>query len=213
MPDSVPRNRVLFTALLLVGAMALLHAAARQEQVPPRRPLTELPLQVAGYTGRDLPIEARLLTAAGVDEYVNRVYEAPDRDVALYIGYYKSQRTGDTIHSPKNCLPGSGWEPLRAGRASIPLAGRAPISVNEYLVEKGRNRVLVLYWYQAHGRAEASEYSAKFWLVVNAIQHNRSNGALVRVMTDLRGGEEAARARVVGFAQGLYPLLNDFIPE
>jgi EpsI family protein len=131
----------------------------------------------------------------------------------LYVGYYQSQRTGETIHSPKNCLPGSGWEPVRAGHLTIAMAAAPAIVVNEYLVEKGPAQYLVLYWYQAHGRVIASEYSGKVWLVFDGITRNRTDAALIRVLTPTRDGEDQARTRAVQFVQALYPRLNTFIPD
>jgi EpsI family protein len=167
-----------------------------------------------GWLGQDNPLEARIVTALGVSDYVNRAYVSGEgQPVGLYVGYYQSQRTGETIHSPKNCLPGAGWEPIRAGRLTVPFAAVPAITVNEYLVEKGPAQYLVLYWYQAHGRVIASEYSGKAWLVFDAITRNRTDGALVRVLTSTRNGENQARTRAVQFVQALYPRLGKFIPD
>jgi EpsI family protein len=167
-----------------------------------------------GWLGRDDPLEGRIVSALGVSDYVNRAYTGVGgQRVDLYVGYYQSQRTGDTIHSPKNCLPGAGWEPVRAGRLTIPMTAIPAIAVNEYLVEKGLTQYLVLYWYQAHGRVIASEYSGKVWLVFDAITRNRTDEALVRVLTSTSDGEDQARARAAQFVQGLYPRLSSFIPD
>jgi len=198
---------------LLVG-IVLLHGVSHGESVPLRQPLGQLPMAIDGWLGQDDPLEARIVTVLGVSDYVNRAYMSDGRQpVNLYVGYYQSQRTGETIHSPKNCLPGAGWEPVRAGRLTIPMAAAPAIVVNEYLVEKGPAQYLVLYWYQAHGRVIASEYSGKVWLVFDAITRNRTDAALVRVLTSTRNGEDQARARVVQFVQALYPRLNTFIPD
>ena len=182
--------------------------------MPLRQPLGQLPLAMNGWLGQDDPLEARIVSALGVSDYVNRGYiSGGEPPVGLYVGYYQSQRTGETIHSPKNCLPGAGWEPVRAGRLTIPMLTSPAIIVNEFLVEKGPAQYLVLYWYQSHGRVIASEYSGKAWLAFDAITRNRTDAALVRVLTSTTNGEEQARARVVGFVQALYPRLNTFIPD
>ncbi len=171
-------------------------------------------MAMGGWLGQDDPLEARIVSALGVSDYAHRAYmRSGGQPVDLYVGYYKSQRTGETIHSPKNCLPGAGWEPVRAGRLTIPMAAAPTIVVNEYLVEKGPAQYLVLYWYQSHGRVIASEYSGKAWLVFDAITRNRTDAALVRVLTTTRNGEDQARARAVQFVQVLYPRLNTFIPD
>ena len=141
-----------------------------------------------------------MVQAAGVDDYVSRIYGIGQQiPIGLYVGYYGSQRTGDTIHSPKNCLPGAGWEPVRAGYLTISPPGGAPIEVNEYLVAKGADKRLVLYWYQGRGRVIASEYAGKVWMVVDAIRLHRTDGALVRLVTPVDDGEANAQERLVRF--------------
>jgi EpsI family protein len=206
--------RFFLTVGTLLAGIALLHSVSHGEPVPVRQPLRQLPLAMGGWQGQEYPLEERIVSVLGVSDYVNRVYmSGGGQRVDLYLGYYQSQRTGETIHSPKNCLPGAGWEPVRAGRLTIPLAATPAITVNEYLVEKGPAQYLVFYWYQAHGRVIASEYSGKAWLVFDAITRNRTDGALVRVLTSTRNGEDQARARTVQFVQALYPRLSGFIPD
>ncbi len=212
MADRVLQRQLSTTVGLLVGGIILLHGLSHGERVPTRRPLRELPRELGYWTGEERPLEPRIVKVVGVDDYLSRVYtDGSGHSITLYIGYYSSQQTGDTIHSPKNCLPGAGWEPAQSRRRAIPVGNGAPILVNEYLVEKGLDRQLVLYWYQARGRVVASEYWGKVWMVVDAITRNRTDGALVRIVTSTRDGE--AEARAVKFVQALYPHLNKFIPQ
>ena len=206
--------RFSITVATLLAGLALFHGVSHGEPVPLRQTFDQLPMSMDGWQGQSDPLDERIVTALGVSDYVNRAYmNAEKQRVDLYVGYYQSQRTGETIHSPKNCLPGSGWEPVRAGRLTIPMAAAPAIVVNEYLVEKGAAQYLVLYWYQAHGRVIASEYSGKAWLVFDAITRNRTDEALVRVLTSTRTGEGQARAHAVQFVRALYPRLNSFIPD
>ena len=206
--------RFLITVGTLVAGILLLHSVSHGEPVPLRQPLGRLPLLMDGWLGRDDPMEAQIISALGVSDYVNRSYvNLGGEPVGLYVGYYQSQRSGETIHSPKNCLPGAGWEAVRSGHLVIPMTAMPAIAVNEYLVEKGLTQYLVLYWYQAHGRVIASEYSGKAWLVFDAITRNRTDEALVRIITPTRDGEGQARARAIQFVQGLYPRLSSFIPD
>jgi EpsI family protein len=203
----------LITAALLVAATALLHSLNHGERIPPRRALREFPSVLGNWQGADAPIVDRLVKASGVDDYLNRVYGNRGGDpVAFYVGYYESQQTGDWVHSPKNCLPGAGWEPVSAGRLTIDVPGRA-IVVNQYLIRKGLDQDLVLYWYQARGRVIASEYWGKVWLVVDAITRHRTDVALVRIWTPAVDGVEGARNRAVEFAQAAYPHLSQFLPD
>jgi len=208
------RVRVLIAAGLLAAATAFLHSASHGERTLPHRPLREYPLVLGNWQGADSPIVQRIVEAVGVDDYLNRVYAAGSGvPVTLYVGYYESQQTGDWVHSPKNCLPGAGWEAVRARRLTIELPGRPFAQVNQYLVKKGMDELLVLYWYQGRGRVIASEYWGKVWLVADAITRNRTDVALVRVSTPTIDGEERARSRAVEFAQTAYPSLRQFLPE
>ncbi|HXE31693.1 MAG TPA: EpsI family protein [Terriglobales bacterium] len=206
--------RIGFVAVLLVGCLGMLRALSRAETLPHPRPLTDFPRALGAWKGKDVWLDPREIAGAGVHDYVNRSFsDGAAQAVELYVGYYPSQRTGDTIHSPKNCLPGGGWVPLHAGELSIPVAGAAAITVNEYVVAKGNDQAVVLYWYQGRGRVVASEYAAKFWMVADAIGRNRTDGALVRIWTPMVTGERQAERRAVAFAQTVVPELGDYIPR
>jgi EpsI family protein len=206
-------------AALLIGATALfLHARGRNEVFPPRLPLQSFPLQLGPWAGTDQQIPAEVLDVLGPGEFLLRNYQTPDVGVPmtnLYIAYFPSQRTGDTIHSPKNCLPGAGWTPVENQRIALTLPGRAPFPVTRYVIARAGARQLVLYWYWAHNRGVASEYWAKFYLVKDAIALNRTDGALVRITTPMFSGEtsEAAQQRIASFTEAVVPLLNDYIPQ
>jgi len=214
MSSDAVKRRIWVTVGVLVAGVVLLNGLSHGEPMVAKRPLREIPLQLGDWKGEDWPIEQRIVEAVAVDDYLNRIYrDSRGEPVGVYVGYYGIQRTGDTIHSPKNCLPGAGWQPLRAGRLSLESGSGSPTVVNEYLIEKGLDRQLVLYWYQARGRVVASEYAGKVWLVVDAITRNRTDGALVRLVTPIRDGEENARARVTKFARDFNPFLREFIPN
>jgi EpsI family protein len=207
------RVRILITVGLLLAATALLHSLSHGERIPPHRPLSEFPQVLGNWQGADSPIMPRIIQAVGVDDFLNRVYTDGSGDpVTFYVGYYESQRTGDWVHSPKNCLPGAGWEPVSAGRLTINVPGH-PILVNQYLVKKGLDQEFVLYWYQGRGRVIASEYWGKAWLVADAITRNRTDVALVRISTPTVNGEERARNRALEFVQMAYPRLTQFLPD
>jgi EpsI family protein len=166
------------------------------------------------WKGQEQPLPERIVQAVGVSDYTNRVYFQPtEPPVQLYIGYYASQRIGETMHSPKNCLPGAGWEPISAGYATIPLATARQIVVNDYIIQKDLNKEMVLYWYHGRGRVIANEYAGKFWTVTDAISRNRTDGALVRLITPMNDGEAKARMRLISFAQSLFPDLDAIIPK
>jgi len=206
--------RLWITAGVLLGAFMILHTVSHGEAIVPRHSLSKLPYSFAGWTGEERPLGERLVQVAGVSDYTNRVYvDQRDATVLLYVGYYASQRTGDTIHSPKNCLPGAGWDPLRSGYATIAIPGQRQIVVNEYVIERDQKQDLVFYWYQGRGRVIASEYWGKFWMVADAISRNRTDGALVRLITPINDGQDNARTRLVHFTQMAFPHLEDLIPN
>jgi EpsI family protein len=207
--------RLRITAAVLLCALVLMHTVSHGESIVARQSLGELPHTLGDWTGEDRPLQERIVQAVSVSDYTNRVYfeAAANAPVQLYIGYYASQRTGDTIHSPKNCLPGAGWNPVRSEIAKISLPSGRQIPVNEYVIRRDQNKQMVFYWYQGRGRVIASEYAGKFWMVADAISRNRTDGALVRLVTPLNDGEDKARARLVSFTQILFPYLDELLPK
>ena len=212
--DFSTAERLGVTTLLLLGGILVLHAAGRAERIPLRQPLDRLPMQIGDWRGGEEPLEKRFIQAVGVDDYLNRVYMDPlGHVVQIYIGYYQSQKTGDTFHSPKNCLPGGGWTPVSAGRLTFSPEPGEQVVANEYVVEKGLDADLVLYWYQLQGRAVASEYWAKVWMIVGALRRDRTDGALIRIWAPMADGEAPARNHALAFARLIYPRLGEFIPD
>src|SRR4029078_12649298 len=144
---------------MLVTAI-LLQARGKNEVFPARVPLSQLPHDVGGWSATDIPIAQEERDVLGPGDFLLRVYQNKqmlEPTVDLFVAYFPTQRAGDTIHSPKHCLPGAGWLPVPSARSSITPAGRPPFDVNRYIVGKGTERQLVLYWYWAHDRAVASE--------------------------------------------------------
>ena len=204
--------RLFVAAFVLVGGIFATHNLRPSNAPQEHRPLRDFPASIASMHSDDLPFDAEDIKAIGVDDYTNREYSGASRPIELYIGYYKDQRSGDVIHSPKNCLPGSGWEPVRSTTIQIGSADK-PVIVNEYIVEQGTDRDLVLYWYQTHGRIVASEYWAKFWLVADGVRHRSTDGAMIRIWTTAEDGEESAQARATDFARSVYPRVSEFLPN
>jgi EpsI family protein len=206
--------RYWITAGLLVGASLLLHSVSHGEAVVPHRALGELPQTIGGWSGTDQPLQDKIVQTLGVSDYISRAYMSPQRGtIDLYVGYYANQRTGDTIHSPKNCLPGAGWDPVRSRYIKLSVPDGGQIVVNEYVIQQGLDRQLVFYWYQGRGRVIANEYSGKFWMVADALSRNRTDGALVRLVTPMNDGEAQAQARLTEFTEVLFPLLQKLIPK
>lgn len=171
---------------LLVGAQGLAgyFLNARQENVPDVLPLRTLPVQIGSWQmTKEFPIEPEIQEVLKADDSLSRHYASPavPNGAYAYINFFKTQRAGVAPHSPKNCLPGNGWVSERNEFIHIQVPGRAePIEAQYYVVQRGDNKSVVIYWYQSHGRIVASEYWAKFYVVTDAIQHNRTDTSLVK---------------------------------
>ena len=212
-------RRALVLSVLLLATSLYLARVSVAEAPPDRELLEQLPLSLGDWRGRSDPsLSLRIVTELGVDDYLLRTYERQPAElpVGLYVGYYRSQRQGDTMHSPLNCLPGAGWTPVETSELPIQI-GSTEITVRRTLIQKGIDRQLVLYWYQSQGRVIASEYWGKIFTVVDAISRHRTDAALVRVITPLEDGSRAAvaagEARTVTFVQELFPRLEAHIPD
>lgn len=227
--------RFWIVASLLLATAVFIHARRNTEVIVRRQGLQSFPARVGEWYGQELPIGDEVRHVLGDGDFIERLYKrtAPDNSPAaiataplasaatgnnplidLFIAYFPTQRTGSTIHSPKHCLPGSGWEPLQSQHVSF-IADGHKLEANRYVIVKDSERQVVLYWYQAHNRAVASEYLAKLYLIADAISMNRTDGALVRLITPVEPGEttEDAELRVKRFAQEIAPDLNRYIPK
>lgn len=207
----VPWFRVALVCVLVLGAQYV--AAGREPlRVHLQRPLETFPFVVQGWRGFDgAPLDADTVRVLGADAYLNRIYENDTGVVSLFVGYYEAQRPGNAIHSPKNCLPGNGWEPVQQHTTEIDARG-VRVPVNRVVVERRGDRQLVLYWFEGRGRLLASEYANTLALLVDGWRLHRTDGALVRIVTPLAGTERQAEATAVGFARAAMPALMERIP-
>ena len=204
-------------ALLILGGAVVNFWAAAGEARAPRKALAEFPVEFGGWrqSGRDVRFDAATEAVLRADDYVSRDYARGDgRTASLYVGYYLTQRTGATYHSPLNCLPGSGWTLGEPSTVEVkPADGRAPFRANRFVIEHGPERMLMLYWYQGRGRAVASEYVDKVYTVFDSIRLRRSDGAMVRVLVPFRGNEREAEAAAEQFAAQVAPNLSAYVPD
>lgn len=208
--------RAAVSCTLLLGTLLVLQLRSTGEAVPIRTSLDAFPAALGDWQGREATVfEVEVLNVLKVKDYLMRRYVDPaGRSLWLYIGYWDTQRKGAQPHSPKNCLPGSGWEPLEASRVTIPLLPpHAPITVNRFLIQKGRDQQLVVYWYHQQGRAIAGEVPARIEMVKNAILRNRTDGALVRVSSPVYGSAAETSRHLVAYIQTLYPILGEYLPD
>jgi EpsI family protein len=211
---------------LLVLALAALYRRGDGDKVPPSTPLAEFPVIVGSRYSTEMPIPAESLAILGQGIFLNRIFnpstpedgtvsKAEFGPIGLFIAYFPTQRTGQSIHSPQNCLPGSGWTFESSGTTKVTDASGKTSEVGDYIIVDGDRRAEVLYWYQSHGRAIANDYQAKLYMLVDSIRYSRSDAALVRIVVPIQSGEshDAAHLRAVAFAQRLIPMLPAYIPN
>jgi EpsI family protein len=203
-------------ALILAAGLGMLGLTHEQERPDPARPLATILDSVAGYSHEKLDVDTNSQRVAGMDEFVNRVYLRDSLQVfSLYVGYYRYQSQGKSIHSPRNCLPGAGWEPVESATLPISSApGRGSRTMNKYVLANQGNYAAVYYWYQGRGRIESNEYTVKFNLMRDAARFGRTEEALVRLvvplLTQKNRAQEHVRAEILradSLALGLAPRL------
>ncbi len=218
--------------VLLCAAFFVLNHRGDADNVPSSEPLSQLPETIGNWTGHDLPLDTDTLAVLGKGDFLNRVYLKPapagqqnaleltnnddgTMPVSLFIGYFPTQRTGQTIHSPQHCLPGAGWTFDSDTYTDIKDIHGKTYNVGEYVISNGEMKQFVIYWYQAHGRSIPNEYKAKAYMVADAIRMNRTDGALVRVITPVFPTETlaSAKARALRFTSLMLPYLSRFIPN
>jgi EpsI family protein len=212
------RSLRFWTAVALLAVTAiLLHTRPGADRNPPSEPLSQFPIAIGGWTGSDREIDQETRNVLGAGDFLSRIYvqDRQNLPISLFIGYFPTQRTGQAIHSPKNCLPGAGWVFESSTYVDLFDASGKPHRVGEYIIADGEVRQFVIYWYQAHGRSVANEYLAKIHMVADAIRMNRTDGALVRVITPIASSEStaAARQRAEGFTTQIAHLLPRFVPD
>ncbi len=211
------RPAIFVTILLLVQGTAF-YNLSHGEVAPLSRPLSQFPSLIDQWTvAQQGVIDQETRDTLRADDYLTRLYEDKSTGEAadLYVAFFKTQQTGQTPHSPKNCLPGSGWVPSSSREVNIAIPGmKLPIRVNQYVVAKGTTKAMVLYWYQSHGRVVANEYAAKVWVVVDSVRYHRSDTALVRVVVGIGdGGEQQAARTATRFVQAFFTPLRAALPS
>jgi len=211
--------------LLMASAVFILHSRGDADRIPASQPLSQMPERFGDWTAQDIPLTDDTLAVLGKGDFLNRVYMGQQNaangptartvPISLFIGYFASQRTGQTMHSPQNCLPGAGWTFDSQRYTSLQDINGKEYKVGEYVISNGDIKQFVIYWYQAHGRSIPNEYKAKLYMVADAIRMNRTDGALVRVITQILPYEslDSARTRATLFTQQMAPNLPRFIPD
>ena len=211
--NSTPARLV---SLLLIVQTALLYSSIRPEYIPTSRPLDGFPRQFGPWvTVQESQVDPETQAILKADDTLNRLYASPTADVkvSLFVASFRTQRNGKAPHSPKNCMPGAGWTQMSSRSYPIDAGVGAPIVVNRYVIVHGDERELVLYWYQSRDRVVADEFTAKFWVVADAIKLNRTDTALVRVIVPIVNLNEDAASQVgTDFIRSFFSSLQQYLP-
>jgi EpsI family protein len=214
---TMPDMRLLLAPAVLLVQAVVIHWAASAERPPAPPMLGQFPTQMGEWKmiGED-PITPEVASVLHADQLLSRNYLHPatNATAGLFVAWFQSQRGGASQpHSPKVCLPGSGWTPQVTGEVQLDTDAGA-IEINRYIVVNGKQRAVVLYWYQTPRRVIAGEWAAKFWLVADGVRDRRTDVALVRVTVwSSEGQDESATASAEIFARTAYPLLHETLPH
>jgi EpsI family protein len=205
---------ILFVALIISGAIVNTWERAGEASVA-RKSLKDFPAQLGSWEqlGRELRFDDETETILRADDYLARNFRSNSHVVSLYVGYYATQRTGATYHSPLNCLPGSGWVMNEGGDIKITRPDGSSFKANRYVIQKGNERALVIYWYQGRGRSVANEYWDKMYTVFDSVARRRSDGALVRVIAPIETSTGDAEKLASDLASEATNELPGFVPN
>jgi exosortase D (VPLPA-CTERM-specific) len=163
--------------------------------------------------GGDIKFSPQTESVLRASDYVMREYEKNGAIANLYIGYYASQRGGATYHSPQNCLPGAGWEMKQPQLVEINTKDGKSFTANKFFIENGTKREIMIYWYLGRGRANASEYTDKFFTIIDSVTKQRSDGAMIRILIPAGNDEHFATRSALDLASQTADNLSDFVPE
>jgi exosortase D (VPLPA-CTERM-specific) len=209
----------LLAALVLsVGALgASLTLADRDELVPSHRPLSTFPLALGQWQGEEQQVPAEQLEELKLSDHVMAQYARPGdtQPVGLYVAWYESQRKGASIHSPKACLPGGGWQIEDFSQVQVPGAAAAgDLSVNRAVIALGDQRMLVYYWFMQRDRTLTNEYLVKWYIFWDSLTRKRTDGALVRIVSPVGDASQIAVAdqRIADFIRDANPRIYYHIP-
>lgn len=205
-----PSWRFAATAALLAATWAAAVSSANRAPEPLAQPLETIPSQLGAWTAsEDRQLDAASEAVLKPTAYLSRVYRREDLALDFFTAFYALQEAGETMHSPRNCLPGSGWEVWRHDTADLIVEGKT-VTLNHYGVQNGARRMVVLYWYQTPERIVASEYYAKICLVWDAVLRSRTSGSIVRIVAPDQ--PDAVKA-ALEFAAEIIPQVQRCLPQ
>jgi len=209
------RFAIAFVAIVLGGLLVNSWAYLGEAHVD-RKPLKSFPEQIGNWTrlGSDIQLDEPTMKVLRASDYLLRDYRRNDGLPAnLYVGYYASQRDGATYHSPLNCLPGSGWTLTEPAKKTITTSQGQSFVANQYVIQNGGQRTVMIYWYQGRGRTVASEYWGKIYTVIDSVKLRRSDGAMIRVTVPIGNSNTVSQEAAAELAGKVAGQIAEFVPN
>ena len=209
------KNTLIATSIMVL-TFGLLTYLSTPEIIEVKKPFSTFPTQIGHWNGSEERFDERIYRVLGVsDSFLANFWKPGEPTVNLYVGFYESQREGELIHSPKNCMPGGGWNITEVAIEPLQLndAASTEHKIIKLVLQRGPSKQVSLYWYQSRGRIISSEYMQKIYLVWDAVTRNRTDGSFVRLIAPVVGSEEQTLATLKNFAREVFPILQEYIPS
>jgi EpsI family protein len=210
-------KRILVVAIILITGIIFLNLSPDSKVIPIKKPLETFPKEINDWTYNEQVIFSDKIAALlGVDDYIQFKYISPDKKkIDLYVSYFSSQKEGKGFHSPRNCMPGAGWDVVRCEPTQLVIHHSKPVTIeiNKMIMQKGAERAMVFYWFQSRGRFIRSEYMQKIYLVLDSILKRRTDGSFVRIMMPMeKGDKEQEIENLKEFAEQVIYILKEYLP-
>jgi EpsI family protein len=216
-PFTMTYKNTFVLAGIMVLTMIVLGLSTHSETIKPNKPFDTFPMVIGPWAGVTSAFDQKVYDILGVDDSILATYQTTDgRFVQVYVGFYQSQKEGEQIHSPKNCMPGSGWNIAETSIETVDvgkIGSEKNIDVIKLTLVKGSQKQVALYWFHSRGRIISSEYMQKVWLVVDSITKHRTDGSFVRLISPVVENEDEALEVLKDFTRAVYPYLNEYIPS
>lgn len=206
-------KRILTISIIIFLFALYLNIFPFHEIVPLKKPFAEFPSNLNGWVGEVYYFDSAILEKLRVKEYMLREYRKDSDRFTLYVGYYGAQKEGAQIHSPKHCLPGSGWFKLSQRKRNINIEGMSKVSFIEAVYQKGQDKELFIYWYKMKNAYITNEYILKLYMILNSLRYGRNDAAFIRFSAPVTKNIEDTTRLIEDVMRDFLPLLKDYLPE
>ena len=214
----ISNKRIFIVSIILIIGIIFFNLLPESRVIPIKKPLETFPRKIGNWTFSEQVIFSDIVTnLLGVDDYIQFEYMSPyKKKIDLYVSYFNSQKEGKGFHSPKNCMPGAGWNVVSCEPEQLKIHHSKPITIkiNKMIIQKGSEQAIVFYWFQSRGRFIRSEYMQKIYMVLDSILRCRTDGSFVRIMTPVeKGKEELEMEKLRDFTEQVICILKGYLPD